>query len=301
MISRNEYEINASELEVKEIEDLSRVRDLNDAIRGFGYDPNDRLTRRELVVIFTKCRKDMTRLMDYFAFHNRYDAAKTLRLRLDQLKIDFENRQKSLIEYETKKQQENFQIAKDKLVHKLKEDHEKKLTQVNDLCDFKTFDLNKTYDIKTENLEDYIARVKIPTVKYSSRMISLLQAEHHLQKLNQYDEAKDVHGMIVKLRPGEVKRFYDDFDHKIDKLRENLRKQEDADRWKLNEKVKTIQWNDIRQRELEKKISRQRFEHHSNDMTHIHQHQLRLKPETSLEPSMLWQKRQVNLLISCYY
>lgn len=45
----------------------------------------------------------------------------------------------------------------------------------------------------------------------------------------------------------------------------------------------------------------QRLKNHDKDMSHAHRLEERLRPEMSVKPSALWQKRQVQMVYVCVY
>lgn len=88
-------------------------------------------------------------------------------------------------------------------------------------------------------------------MRYSKRLIELFRAEYNLNKLKQYDEAIKVRRMIDKLLPIEEKRFYDNFDASIRRQREKLAETQAFEDNRFEEKLKAIEWKEIRRRERE--------------------------------------------------
>lgn len=74
-----------------------------------------------------------------------------------------------------------------------------------------------------------------------------------LIKLCQYEEAKKVRFMIDRILPKETKDFYAAFDASIEAMREKLRRKQTDQHLRKEEKIKSIQWDDIRRREMERK------------------------------------------------
>ena len=60
-------------------------------------------------------------------------------------------------------------------------------------------------------------------MKYSKRLLELQQAEKYLTRLKQYDDAKNVNRMIMKIQPKEEKDFDDAFNNGLESRRRKLR------------------------------------------------------------------------------
>lgn len=152
-------------------------------------------------------------------------------------------------------------------------------------------DQNRFHEIEQENLQLAISRIHRPPMKYSKRLIELMKAEHELIKLQQYEDARKVRRMIDRILPGEEKKFADDFESSLQAKRDKLSRRQQSERLQMEEKTKAIEWTDIRARDLETKVQLQRIKNHDIDMTHSHLSESKLKPEMSVKPSALWQKR----------
>ena len=72
-----------------------------------------------------------------------------------------------------------------------------------------------------------------------------------LIKLCEYEEARKVRSMIDRILPKAEKRFYAEFDNKMEAKRESLRAAQREDIARLEEKLKGLQWKDRRRREKE--------------------------------------------------
>jgi hypothetical protein len=152
-------------------------------------------------------------------------------------------------------------------------------------------DLQKSHEIQWDNLELEISRIPRPRMKYSKRAIELFRAESGLIRLKQYDDARKVRLMLDRLVPGEEERVYKEFDDMIEAKRTRLREAQAMDRVRLEEKLKGVEWTDHRRCELEKSVSQTRIQNHIQDMSHSHCLESKLRPEMSVKPSALWQKR----------
>lgn len=70
-----------------------------------------------------------------------------------------------------------------------------------------------------------------------------------LIKLCQYEDARKVRNMIQKILPGEEESFRQEFQRRLDIKHKRLADDQRDDLVRLDEKLKTIQWNGLRERE----------------------------------------------------
>lgn len=72
----DEYEVDASVIFKQEADGLTTVQDLKDALSRYGYSTDDRISRRELVLIYKKIEKAMERQIFNLANSAAYADAK---------------------------------------------------------------------------------------------------------------------------------------------------------------------------------------------------------------------------------
>jgi hypothetical protein len=148
----------------------------------------------------------------------------------------------------------NFSKASRELHDLLSKKQAEQETTVYAKCNEIEAEMNLFQDIERENLEKQISRVHRPPMKYSKRMIELFKAEHELIKLHQYEDARKVRRMIDKILPAEEKAFEENFEAFLNNKRVRLHKLQNVKRQQQEEKLKAMQWNDLRARELETKM-----------------------------------------------
>jgi hypothetical protein len=180
-----------------------------------------------------------------------YAEAKEMRARLTNLRAEFDHLQLSKASNIRDEQQRLFQRASKELINKVDKEHDKQLDQLDQFMEQqkKTHELYK--EIEINNLEQKISLIPRPDIRYSKRLIELFKAEYNLNKLKQYDEAIKVRRMIDKLLPLEEKKFYDHFDGSIEFKRKKLAEDQGVNQMRFEEKLKKIEWKDIRRREHE--------------------------------------------------
>lgn len=286
-----EDEIDASVVFKQAASNLSTVKSLGESLNRFGYTEDDRIERRELVLMYSSIKGEMEQEIHTLAHDSAYDEAKEMRTRLNSLKDEFSGLQTNGARLVRSDQCQHFEKASSTLLQEAKKRHSIEEHEVLEICNQLRQDLAKTHEIEIENLEKKIARTHKPHTKYSKRLIELLKAESGLIKLCEYEEARKVRNMIDKILPGEVKANDKVFERKNQLQREMLRKAHIEDEARLEEKIKALMWKDKRRRESDYAREEQRVKNHQKDMEHAHFLESRLRPEMSVKPSALWQKR----------
>lgn len=286
-----EDEIDASNVFKQAASNLSTVNTLNESLNRFGYNSDDRIERRELVLMFSSIKDEMEREIHDLAHDSAYDSAKEMRSRLNSLKADFGSLQTNGAKLIRDDQCQMFDKGSAILLSETKNRHTLEVQRVLDQSEEMRLDLAKTHEIEQENLERTLQRWKLPHTKYSKRLIELFKAESGLIKLCEYEEARKVRNMIDKILPKEIKRNEEIFEHSKQKAREELAQTQKEDVARLEEKIKSVFWKDKRRRDLEDSRTEQRIANNLSDMRHAHCAERRLKAEMSVKPSALWQKR----------
>lgn len=285
-------EIDASRVFRQSASDLLSVKDLDMVLERFGYSKNDRIDRRELCMMYGTIKKIMEEEITRLAHTSQYEDAKEMRLRLTKLRNEFDNLQTNAVKTVHSDQTKHMEKASYTIEKRLKNDLELQESSVNEYCKRIETNQNKYHVIESENLELEIAMIPLPRVKFSKRTQELLRAEHELIRLNQYDDARKVRFMLDKILPVEEKSFYEKHNLMIASKRRELKTKHIEDNVRLSEKLKNIQWTELRRRENTMKVCKLRLSLHQEDMKHAHIQESRLKPEMSVKPSALWQKRE---------
>ena len=271
---------------------ITRVSNLAELLSIFGYSPDDRIDRREICVMYDSVKKAMEDEIDRLAHSAGYSAAKDMRGRLSLLRREFDALQVQGVRNSQGQQTGKFEEATKMLKLQMSERNASMETESNSMLDQVRQDQLKAHEIQRENLEVELMRIPRPRMKYSKRCIELMKAEHELIRLAQYDDAKKVNAMLKRVKPLEERRFYQKFDEMLEERRALLHKNQSVDLVRLDEKLKGLQWNDVRVREKELSVGQQRIKNHHKDMGHAHTLERMLRPEMSVKPSALWLKRK---------
>jgi hypothetical protein len=247
-------EVDCKLIFAQEATQLTKVTSLESVLEKFGYSKDDRINRRELVLMYKKVEREMEEEIYRLANTGEYDKAKEMRARLTALKGEFGYLQTNGAVVNCRDQVANFSKASRELHDLLSKKQAAQETEVYAKCNEIEAEMNLFQDIERENLEKQISRVHRPPMKYSKRMIELFKAEHELIKLHQYEDARKVRRMIDKILPAEEKAFEENFEAFLNNKRVRLHKLQNVKRQQQEEKLKAMQWNDLRARELETKM-----------------------------------------------
>ena len=286
------YEVDASEIFKPDVGNLAYVKNLADAMHHYGYNPDDFIERRELCKMWESVKRDMEKEIIHLAHNNGYELAKKLRARLTTIRKEFDSLQTQAVSRSQTVQRSKFAEAEEVLKKQLDEEVIELKAKTDKECAKVEEDLNRFRKIQTENLEFEISQMPPPRVMYSKRAIELKKAETELIRLAQYDDARKVTNMLHKLLPLEESATKEKYDKIIAKKREGMATKQKADYVRLHEKTKGLMWNGTRAAEKKQHIGEQRIVNHRIDMEHAHLHEQRLRPEMSVRPSALWEKRR---------
>ena len=202
---------------------LPHVKNIGEAFEAFGLRRTDIIPRRDSVVMFYKIEGAFRTFIAHYTDSGKFDEAKEAENRLDLLRFQFADYQMGM--ERTRIQRENSALAKvDKqIMAKLAEDNNAHAKSVEDRCTHNLEDMHASHRIEAENLEHDLRQIKKPHMKYSKRLLELQQAEKYLTRLKQYDDAKNVNRMIMKIQPKEEKDFDDAFNNGLESRRRKLR------------------------------------------------------------------------------
>ena len=258
-IGKMDYDDDAGEIDStvifkQEASELTSLRNLEEALAKFGFSKDDRVTRREMVVMYRQIKKEMEKEIFSLANSSRYAEAKEMRANLNNIRHDFDHLQISGVEAVRNEQNEQFRKASSELISSLKYQQSVSVEELDRYIENQWENHRLYRSIQNENLEQTISLIPRPSMRYSKRLIELFKSEYNLNRLHQYDEAIKVRAMIDKILPKERDAFYKAFDDSIEKKRRKLRQDQKIDDGRLEEKLKRTQWNEIRRRELEMKV-----------------------------------------------
>lgn len=219
----DDIEVDVAEYFMQEASDLSAAEDLNGTLKRFGLCIDDRINRRELVLMFRAVNKEMEKEIYRLANNNKYADAKEMRSRLARIRSEFDSLQTTVVNKNQTDQYDFLERAISEINADLSSTHRLQATAIRRRTSSMEDDQRKMNEIEWENLELSLSRITRPSVKFSKRVIELLKTENGLIKLNQYDEARKVRLLLDKLIPGESEKFNESFDAMLELKRRNLR------------------------------------------------------------------------------
>lgn len=106
-----------------------------------------------------------------------YDEAKEMRSRLTFLRGEFDNLQLTGASVVRNDQVSLFQTGSKALLSKQKQEQQVQKRETESKCEALRAELAQTHEIQRENLEKELSRIKMPSPKYSKRLIELFKAE----------------------------------------------------------------------------------------------------------------------------
>eukprot|EP00981_Chlorochromonas_danica_P012908 scaffold5551_cov159-Ochromonas_danica.AAC.8 len=247
-------ELDATVLFKQEASELTSVKDLAGALSKFGFSPDDKISRRELVTIYNQIRNAMEPEIFRLANSGCYSEAKEMRARLTNLRAEFDNLQLSGAANIRNDQQTLFMRASQEVLKNTSRKHSEELGQQEQVFRQLNDRHELFHEIERTHLDEQISLIPTPNMRYSKRLIELFKSEYSLNKLKQYDEAIKVRRMIDKLLPLEEKKFYGKFNQSIEKMRTRLNNNQKEDDRRFEEKIKSVEWTNYRRREQEMKM-----------------------------------------------
>lgn len=287
----DDFEVDASILFKQEASQLTTVKDLEDALSRYGYSKDDRISRRELAMMYSQIQHAMEDEIFRLANSAAYTEAKEMRMRLTNLRGEFDTQQTSQVANLRKSELEKFEAAKELLTKEMKKNHKQLIQEEREFFQREKSNEQLFHTIQTTNLEQSISLIPTPEFRGSKRLAELSKAEYNLNKSKAYDEAMKVRKMINKIQPKEEKQFFKKFDQSIEKKRIDMERKQKLDDDRVEEKLKKKKWDELRRREHQLAVLNQRVLNHEKDMLHMHTLESKLKPEMSVKPSALWQHR----------
>jgi hypothetical protein len=219
----DDNEVDVAEFFMQEASDLAAAEDLNGTLKRFGLRSDDRINRRELVIMFRAVSKEMEKEIYRLANSNKYADAKEMRSRLARIRSEFDGLQTTVVNKNQKDQCGFLERAICEINADLSSTHRIQATAIRKRISSMDDEQRKMNEIEWENLELTISRIIRPSVKFSKRVIELLKTENGLIKLNQYDEARKVRILLDRLVPGETEKFNESFEAMLELKRNKLR------------------------------------------------------------------------------
>jgi|EP00505_MAST-04D_sp_SCG-Rhode-Island_P002336 hypothetical protein len=278
---------------------LAGVSCLTEAFEMFGFHEGDRVRLRDRVNIYNKVCDAMGASLSLLRAEHAHMKAKELNERLQQVKMDYELFYR---EDERSRGREEMCNLDKALVIEIERHEQRKKKIMEELEHTKARRRRETKEVhaaQKKSLEDKIWRMPKPRFRMSTRMLNMTIGEKHLAKLGEYIPAQQLRNMIKKLEPQEQAQFRREHEARLEKMRNQLDKQQAFDNNKLREALDRVEWNAKRRSdELERNV-KQRLENNARDAHHAHTLQMHQKPQKTLKPTI--EKRENYASTSSYF
>jgi len=232
--------------------DLRNTKTLADALSAFGYSTDDKIEQRELVNIYRSVESELEAEISRNAKSGFYDEAKEMRARLTAIRAEFDGLQFSAVRSVKEQQQKLFLQASAEYKKVTEEVVARSNETVEETCQRLEADLNLAHVIQMDNLLHKLSLIPKPQMKYSKRANDYMKAEKELIRLCQYDDARKVRLKLEKIVPYEEKQFERSLEEKRNKIIKDLKRQQQIDVVRLDEKLKGMRWDGIRREESAK-------------------------------------------------
>jgi len=172
-----DYEIDTAAVFKQKASELATVSDLDGTLKKFGFAKDDRIERREMVLMYTAVEKDMETEIKRLASDTCFDEAKATRETLTKLRGEFCCLQTDATGTMLRDQSSFLDKARGQMYSNLNDKHDEEQDYVMEQLNRARVGERKKHDIQTENLDKVISRIRRPPVKYTKRMIELFKAE----------------------------------------------------------------------------------------------------------------------------
>lgn len=189
MMIEEDNEIDTANFFKRQASDLSSCCNLQSTLQRFGFSNDDKIDRRELVLIYSAVNKEMEKEIINLTNNNRYSNAEEMRNRLTSIRKEFDSLQTIVVKTNQKDQCGYLDKAIKEMNNTLQKTHQYETEKLYENLNYMEEEQNKINQIEIDNLELEISRIPRPSVKYSKRAIELFKAEKGLVRFNQYEDA----------------------------------------------------------------------------------------------------------------
>ena len=184
----DDKEVDSSTIFKQSASELTSVTNLESTLSKFGFKKDDRIDRRDMVIMYSTVEKEMEKEISNLAHDSAYSSAKEMRNRLSMLRREFDDLQTSGVKILTNDQRKYFETASNEMKYEISTRHQQEEAELLEYCERAREDLKRTHDIQSENLEKQIQRIPRPPMKYGRRLIELFKAEtgyenHEIEKM----------------------------------------------------------------------------------------------------------------------
>jgi hypothetical protein len=264
---------------------LHDVKNLRDAFSRFGYSDDDRVRIHDRVRIYQQVKRDMAAKLVDLRHQHYHMAAKEVQNRFDFIKHEYD----SIYRGDERRRAVEEMAKLNKAMHIIREKHDSRIAamregMVRERAE-KRHELHTLQQSQKKILEQHIKRLPRPKKRASTKMLAMMQAEEHLARSKQYDEAEHVKHLIAKLVPVERKKFNEDYQTTLRHMRDGLKDRQKFMRGRLEEHLDGQEWALNRRMEKEHMELHRRLRNNRVAMTHAHKLRSFLEPQRTAKPA----------------
>ena len=162
----DDSEIEAHEIFKQEADQLTTVENFGDGLNRFGYSIDDRIPRRDLVLIFTKIRNEMEAEIFRLANSSCYAEAKEMKGRLTLIREEFDNLQLNGAANVRNDQKTYFEKATHFINQDLNKKHVEDIKELTNQFERLRSDEDFYHTIQTDNLTQTISKIHKPKMRF---------------------------------------------------------------------------------------------------------------------------------------
>ena len=270
---------------------IYNCNNIDEIFKCVGYEPGDLLSRREQIILYQRVSGAFEARIESLVKRKRFMDAKERRQIFEKLRIDFEELQTKDQKRYQDEEWSQFRRGEKLWKQRISEQHRADIDRVNQHVASQEAFFAKKHAFQNENLERNISQSKQPRLKYSTRLQYLTNAEKNLARLNEFDDAKNVNGMINKILPIEKRNNELLWQDSINTRRRKLHNNQKEELQRVKESLTGTIWREKRIRENQDKVLQQKLKNLEKDMRVSHLKENARRVEMTLTPSSYYYKR----------
>jgi hypothetical protein len=224
MLEEEDYdEIDCSIFTQRSNLDGTCMDDDKSALKRFDRSCSSPTSREQLFQAYVTTKKEIRNDLSKLGGSDEYGRAKDARNMMSRMRHECGTLEAAATKAKQNSQCTYLDKANRKIITELNRKHQLQAEAMKERNRCIEEEHRMTNEIEWENLNHILSRIPRPRVRFSKRVVQLLDAENGLIKHGQYDDAQRVRHMLDKLIPSEELKFYADFDAGIEAKRERLR------------------------------------------------------------------------------
>jgi hypothetical protein len=236
----------------------------------FDLDVGDEIPKADQIKMFIELNKSMNHTMANYVGCARYDRAVDLRDRQDAIRHEFAQMQHDTEGTRQSREGKKLIEANEKSGRILRQKQRGEKVRLDASISEMHGELSRIHGIQGELLNRELLHRKPPIMKCSRQLLDMKNSEHQLGVQRRFEEAKEVHKRKGNLLRVEQDKYFTDIQNHKDKMRSDLKANQDLEKGKRVVKLKEVSWVTRRNHDLTKKLHRWNGRQNTMDMKHAH-------------------------------